>query len=159
MVWAAIWMTGKLDLIIIERDYCGKRKGYTAKSYQKALEIGLLSYYDGMRRFQQDNTQIHNFGGTPEWLQSRGIEYIDWPAYSPDLNPMKYVWKALKSNLYKIFPYICYLKDNKSDRAELIKYMKLAQVAIPQTLIWKLIELLPRRPAAVRRARGWYTKH
>ncbi|KJZ77970.1 hypothetical protein HIM_02607 [Hirsutella minnesotensis 3608] len=58
----------------MERDSAAKKKGYTAKSYQKALSEGLLLVYDGTRRFQQDNARIHNFGGTPQFLQLHGVE-------------------------------------------------------------------------------------
>lgn len=159
MVWAAIWRSGKSNLIIVERDQQGKRKGYTARSYQNALSEGLLPIYDGTQRFQQDNARIHNFGGTPEWLQLYGIEYIDWPPHSPDLNPIEHVWKALKSNLRKMFPHLQDLKDNRASREELIRCIKLAWAAIPPSLIRKLVESLPRRLEAVRLARGWYTKY
>ncbi|PKK43491.1 hypothetical protein CI102_14005 [Trichoderma harzianum] len=59
-----------------------------------------------------DNARIHNFGGTPEWLQVHGIDYIDWPPHSPDLNPIEHVWKALKENLFYLFPYLYDSKDN-----------------------------------------------
>ena len=99
MVWAGIWRDGRTDLVIMKRDQTTACKVYTAKSYQNALSEGPLSIYDGTRRFQQDNARIHNFGGTPEWLQIHGIEYIDWPPHSLDLNPIEHVWKALRAKL------------------------------------------------------------
>lgn len=68
MAWGAICVTGKSDLVIMERDPDAPRKGYTAKSYQKALEKRLLPIYDGTWQFQQDNARIYNFRGTPQRL-------------------------------------------------------------------------------------------
>lgn len=157
--WAGIWRDGRSELIFLERDPAAPRGGYSAKSYQKALEEGLLPIYDGTRRFQQDNARIHNFGGTPRWLEIHGIEYIDWPPHSPDLNPIEHVWRHLKDKLVALFPHLHELSDNEAAREELRAAMKVAWAAIPQDLIRRLIESMPRRLLAVKRARGWYTKY
>jgi hypothetical protein len=159
MLWACIWRDGRSDLVVMERDPDSARNGFTARSYQNALSEGLLPVYDGTRRFQQDNARIHNFGGTPEWLQLHGIEFIDWPPHSPDLNPIEHVWKALKEILIKEYPQIRDLKNNEADRAKLAEYLQLAWRKIDQRFIRKLIESLPRRLRAVIRARGYYTKY
>lgn len=159
MVWAAIYDTGRSELIIMERDPTAPRGGYSAKSYQNALEAGLLPIYNNSRRFQQDNARIHNFGGTPEWLQLHGIEYIDWPPDSPDLNPIEHVWKALKGKLTEICPELCELRNNETSRSLLAEKLALAWRAVSQELILDLIRSLPRRLKAVIRARGWYTKY
>ena len=159
MVWAAIWRGGKSHLIIMERDQQAKRQGYSARSYHQALSEGLLPVYDGTRRFQQDNARIHTAQSTQAWLMEHGIEFIDWPAHSPDLNPIEHVWKALKANMRKMFPHSEELKDNEADREELIKCLKKAWDAITPEQIINLIDSIPRRLAAVRRAKGWYTKY
>lgn len=46
MVWAGIWLRGRTELIIIERDEDSPSgRGYTAKSYIETLEKGLLPFY------------------------------------------------------------------------------------------------------------------
>lgn len=92
--------------MVTERDPNTPRRGYSANSYQDELEEGLLPIYDGTRQFQQDNSRIHNYGGTPEWLQEHAVAYIDWPPHSPDLNPIEHMWAALKKKLFEIFPQI-----------------------------------------------------
>lgn len=54
-----IWKGGRSELIIMERDPDAKRQGYSAKSYLRTLEEGLLPHYDETRHFQQDNAGIH----------------------------------------------------------------------------------------------------
>ncbi|GFT31566.1 transposable element Tcb1 transposase [Trichonephila clavipes] len=42
--------------------------------------------------FMDDNARSHRANIVDECLQSEDITRIDWPAYSPDLNPIKHVW-------------------------------------------------------------------
>ena len=77
----------------------------------------------------------------------------------PDLNPIEHVWKALKQKLYTIFPDTDSLRDNQADLAELKRRIQVAWDAIDQGLVLRLVASIPRRIAACRRAKGWYTKY
>lgn len=102
-------------------DQAAKRKGCTSKSYQEALLEGLLPIYNRTQQFQQDNARIYTSESTTDWLLSHSIAWMDWPAHSPDLNPIEHVWKQLKLNIRKMFPLPDILKNNEVDRAKLIK--------------------------------------
>jgi hypothetical protein len=41
--------------------------------------------------FQKDNAKIHLAKDTKEWFKTHGVYVEDWPAHSPDLNPIKLV--------------------------------------------------------------------
>jgi hypothetical protein len=92
-------------------------------------------------------------------LESRGIWVLEYPPYSPDLNPIKHVWKAMKAILHRDFPDLHLLKNNAANIAIVEDALKVAWERVPQTLIDSLIDSMPRRLEAVVRARGWYTRY
>ena len=80
------------------RDEAAARRRYTAQSYIQALEEGLRDSYRPGEWFIQDNAPIHTAHASREWLE------VDWPPYSPDLNPIEHLWWALKKKLHKLHP-------------------------------------------------------
>ncbi len=66
----------------------------TAPVYQEILEHFILPSADQLFKdadfiFQQDLAPAHTAKSTKSWLNDHGVGVLDWPANSPDLNPIK----------------------------------------------------------------------
>ncbi|GFX06174.1 transposable element Tc3 transposase [Trichonephila clavipes] len=73
-----------------------------------------------------------------ECLQSEDITRMDWPAYSPDLNPIEHVWDMLGRRIAARQPSPTCLPELR--RALLDEWCN-----IPQDQIYNLILSMPRR--------------
>ena len=51
-----------------------------------------------------DNAPIHMSNLVKEWLETHGVWTLDFPLYSPDLNPIKHLWLALKRKIFELHP-------------------------------------------------------
>jgi transposase len=70
---------------------------------------------------------------------------MEWPPYSPDLNPIKHLWWALKKLVYKLHPKLTTIGDSEEDLKALRKALKEAWKKLPNSLIRGLIRSMPRR--------------
>ena len=146
-------------MVLMERDPKAKRQGYTSRSYQWLLEDVLVPLYKPRDIFQQDNAPIHTSSSSKDWFERHGIEVPYWPPHSPDLQPIELAWKLLKDNLYGLYPNLMDLKDNEFDFIEFQRRIQHAWETVSQEKIDNLIDSIPRRLRACKKARGWYAKY
>ena len=104
MVWGAFYGVGEQsNLLWLGRDPDAKRNGYTARSYIGCLEDQLPSMWEPGLLFMQDNAPIHTSRLARAWLEENGIDVMEWPPYSPDLNPNRTPLVSAQKKLFMTY--------------------------------------------------------
>ncbi len=148
MIWAAMSSAGVGPL-------CFLKSTVNAAIYQEILEHFMLPsadklYGDADFIFQQDLAPAHTAKGTKSWFNDHGVTVLDWPANSPDLNPIENLCGIVKRKMRDTRP-------NNSD--DLKATVKETWASIPPQQCHKLITSMPRRIEAVIKAKGAPTKY
>lgn len=88
-----------------------------------------------------------------------GIETMDWPPVSPDLNPIENLWALLKAKIYELRPDLRHMNNNNTTKEILIATAQQAWQEIDIRHLQHLSETMPNRVEAIIEARGWYTPY
>ena len=147
-VWAAFSARVRTPLIRIN----GTLHKY---KYQTILESTLKPfiqrYHTGNNQFifQQDGSGPHRAESIKAHIDANHINLMNWPAHSPDLNPIENLWVFLKRTLRKKTTY-----PTNSD----ILFERLCDIwnAIPDNYFSALIESMPPRACLVLKKRRCY---
>ncbi len=97
MIWAAMSSAGVGPL-------CFLKSTVNAAIYQEILEHFMLPsadklYGDADFIFQQDLAPAHTAKGAKSWFNDHGVTVLDWPANSPDQNPIENIWRIVKRKM------------------------------------------------------------
>jgi transposase len=113
----------------------------------------LWQYFgEGPFLFQQDNCSIHTSRLAQTWFDEMGVQKLDWPSQSPDLNPIEHLWDELERRLRS-------QPNRPSSLQALTSAVMDAWKAIPMVTYQKLVESLPKRVQAVIDAKGGPTSY
>ncbi|GFS92459.1 transposable element Tc3 transposase [Trichonephila clavipes] len=145
LVWGGIMLGSRTDLHIFDAGsvngtvYCNEILLPYVRLFRGAMDLQFL--------FMDDNAPCHRTVAAEQLLESEDIERMDWPARSPDLNPIEHVGDFLGRRLAaRILPPVT------------IRELRLALqdewAALPQQLIDTLILSMGRRCETCLAVRG-----
>ena len=144
MVWAAFSFRGKTDVVFIDTNI-------GAVQYTELLAEHLLPFledaYPRGAVFQQDNAPAHSAMHTRDWFMENEVVTMDWPARSPDMNPIENAWDILARDVYAHQRQFCTVEDLK-------EAIKAAWDRIPAETFQNLAKSMTRRLISLVESRG-----
>ena len=105
--------------------------------------------YEPERKFIQDNVRIHTVKKIINWFQEEDIELMEWPAYSPDLNPIEHLWMQLKQWINDHHPELINMDKLEEDYQRLFRAIYEGWDVIGEEAVTNLIKSMDSRVNAV----------
>lgn len=139
MIWGGISYDGILCLEVMD----GRQTGSTYKSLlSRQFDLFNGWFGPGNWEYQHDNAPIHTAREVKDFIEERGVDILEWPSVSPDLNIIENVWSYLSRKVYAE-------GSQYNTRNELIFAINREWELIPLSYIRKLYESIPRRLLSV----------
>ena len=150
LVWAGISYDGRTDLYVI------RNGALTGVRYRDEILHPIVRPYAGACGpgfiMMDDNARPHRARVVDQYLEQEGIERMDWPARSPDLNPIEHAWDMLKRRISA--------RDRQPRIVRELTNMLVDEwLRIPVADIRRLILSFPHRCQEVINARGGHTRY
>jgi transposase len=149
MVWTGITSHYRTELFRIQGNLTGLR--YRDEILMPAV-LPFMRQHPNVTLFQQDNARPHTARIYQAYLQHEHIQTLPWPAFSPDMSPIKHLWDELGRRVHNRQPQPA---DIHQLQAALVEEWQ----AIPQVMIQRLLQSMRTRVLACIAARGGHTRY
>jgi transposase len=150
MVWGGISFQGRTELVPINEGRMTAHRYITDILEPHVIPYG--PFIGDNFLLMHDNARPHVARIVSEYLEEVNVVAMNWPARSPDLNPIEHVWDHLGWAMQHHQAPIRNLNELQNQLGVIWDNMD-------QEYIHRLFEGLPRRMEAVIRARGGNTRY
>lgn len=148
MIWSCFSYNGVGKIAIVPGSM-------NSVKYIETLEENLLPSIENMELnnplFVDDSAPCHRSRIVNLWKSTNGINQMDWPGNSPDLNPIENLWSILKRRLRQI--------PNPNSKVLLENVYKIWFKEIDSSILKILVDSMPNRIENVLKAKGDATKY
>ena len=149
MVWDGFSLHHRTPLHIVQ----GRLTGVAYRdTIVRPLVLPALQAVGNGAVFQDDNAHCHRAAVVQTFLRQQGVVRMDWPARSPDLNPIGHLWDVLGRRVRAVNPPPATLQD-------LAQLLQQEWQAIPGATLRRLVESMRRQCTAVRNVHGSNTRY
>lgn len=148
MIWGAFAGSQQSELVFIPKDQ------RTAKDFIELVYDGELLRFLGSISggiLMEDGAPVHRSKASKKWRELQSITKLEWPANSPDLNPIENIWATMKNAIQ-------HRRIRPKNVEEMKEALKDEWQKIPADLLKKFYTSMPERLAAVIRAKGGHTR-
>jgi transposase len=136
MFWGCFSYQGLGPLVALHGHVTGESHAKTLRRHAFPTMRKFFPRGDGI--FQEDNAPPHTSKIATATRVGSGLQFLPWPAQSPDLNPIENLWHDVKTRLYE-------RKKKPKNLPELERAVKAAWKSIPPERIQALVDSMPRR--------------
>ena len=150
MVWAGISNAARTDLVFVDNGAMNAHRYIEDVLGEHVIPFAPLIGENFI--LMQDNARPHVAHVVTQYLEEVGVRTLDWPACSPDMNPIEHMWDQLKRAVRRRPRQPSTLQELKIALTE--EYLN-----IPQERITHLIHSMPRRIRGLIAARGGHTRY
>ena len=99
MVWGCFSHDHKLDLKVVKQTLTGQR--YIEDILELIVYPHFLAHQAARPIIQDDNARPHRARIVTDSLAQEGIENLQWPSRSPNMNRIEHVWDRMGRNVCK----------------------------------------------------------
>ena len=118
----------------------------------RPIALPLLRQIGPQAVLQDDNAPVHRARVVRDFLQQHGVRRMDWPAFSPDLNPIENIWDQIYRRVRENHPAPQNLQD-------LLRYLVQEWQNLPQQVFRRHVLSMRRRCTECLQKQGGHTHY